>query len=64
MSVRMKFGYFYREYKNEIFYWEFIKMYKKILIILILAFYSEDILIKANLTILILIGYNILSIKK
>lgn len=38
--VIQKYGFLYREYYETTFFWEFIKMFKRIFIILIINFYS------------------------
>ena len=32
---RLKFGYLYNEYREEVFYWEFVKMQQKLLMLFI-----------------------------
>ena len=36
----MKYGFLYKEYHHNIYYWEVIKIYLKLLIILVLVYYS------------------------
>ena len=62
ITIYIKYGYIYEEYN--IFYWEFIRMYEKILITIVISFYDSDILLKGILVLIILILYRILLDKK
>ena len=39
-------GYFYNEYHARCYYWEFVKIFQKELIIIILIFYTDDVIVK------------------
>jgi hypothetical protein len=39
-DTMVKLGFLYREYKHSTYYWEFMKLAEKILIIIVLNFYS------------------------
>ena len=58
LETRTEYGYLYNEYK--VYYWEFLKMYMKVLISIFLEFYDSDIYIKGLLILLIIFGYLIL----
>lgn len=62
IAIYIKYGYIYEEYN--IFYWEFIRIYEKILITVIVSFYDSNILIKGILVLIILFLYRILLEKK
>ena len=49
ISVRYVYGFFYNEYKAECFYWEFIKILEKILVIIIVNYFASDSLKKTVL---------------
>ncbi|EWS71596.1 transmembrane protein, putative (macronuclear) [Tetrahymena thermophila SB210] len=61
ISIYKKYGFLYREYKSQIFYWEFVKMLEKILIIIVLNFYSQDINVKGVLIFMVITLYGISS---
>ncbi|EAR96614.2 transmembrane protein, putative (macronuclear) [Tetrahymena thermophila SB210] len=61
-KIKLKYGFLYIEYKNQAFYWEFVKMVEKITIILSLNFYSQMIIIKGILVFLSITLYGILTI--
>ena len=62
IANQVRYGYLYDEY--DIFYWEFIRMYEKILITVILSFYETQISMKGLLVILIIAIYQLLLYKK
>ena len=57
----MNFGFLYNEFKGKNYYWEFIKMYKRVSIISILLFLDNYILIKGLLILCIVAAYGILT---
>ncbi|EAR95104.2 transmembrane protein, putative (macronuclear) [Tetrahymena thermophila SB210] len=61
IKVNKQYGFLYREYRTEKYYWEFIKMLEKIFIILILNFYSQEINVKGVLIFAIITLYGIYS---
>ncbi|EAR88968.2 transmembrane protein, putative (macronuclear) [Tetrahymena thermophila SB210] len=63
LFTNMKFGFLYREYKSNVYYWEFIKIAQKLSIILALNFYYQNVVIKGLLVILIITAYGIISNK-
>ncbi|EWS76085.1 transmembrane protein, putative (macronuclear) [Tetrahymena thermophila SB210] len=63
LSINMRFGFLYREYKNNVFYWEFIKIAQKISIIIVLNFYYQYTLVKGCIVTLIITAYGILANK-
>lgn len=56
-KFRMQFGFLYKEYKQQSFYWEFVKMGEKLLIIYFLVYYQEFIKIKGILVFLTIFIY-------
>ncbi|KAL4497237.1 hypothetical protein ABPG72_019557 [Tetrahymena utriculariae] len=63
-SVRLSYGLLYSEYKKEKYYWEFVKINLKLIIIFISNFYSQQIQFKNTLSTMIVFCYLILSIFK
>jgi len=61
VKYQIRYGYLCGEYR--IFFWEFIKMFEKILITLFLEFYETEIVIKGLLVLLIIAIYYSLLIK-
>ncbi|KAL4459678.1 hypothetical protein ABPG73_002212 [Tetrahymena malaccensis] len=59
----LQMGYLYSEYKESKYYWEFAKMYKKILTIMVINFYYKDITVKGFIVIFIIIFYQQISDK-
>lgn len=57
--VRVKYGFLYKEYRQKIFYWEFVKMGEKLLIMFFLVYYTEFIKIKGILVFLTILFYSI-----
>ena len=56
-EMRIKYGFLYKEYKINHYYWEFVKIAQKILIIVILSIHSQDYLIKYNLVLGVNLAY-------
>ncbi|EWS76612.1 transmembrane protein, putative (macronuclear) [Tetrahymena thermophila SB210] len=63
-SVRLSYGLLYSEYKKQTYYWEFVKINLKLIIIFISNFYSQQIQFKNTLCTMILFCYLMLSIFK
>ncbi|KAL4486660.1 hypothetical protein ABPG73_003964 [Tetrahymena malaccensis] len=63
ISTRLKFGFLYQEFKSKYFYWEFVKSYKKILLVIIYNFGQDFFYLKSCLMLLVLFIYylNILN---
>lgn len=61
IHVKQKYGYLYSEYDDDEYWWEFVKIYQKILIMAILEFYVEQIIIKGILVFLVIFFYGALS---
>ncbi|EGR29144.1 hypothetical protein IMG5_161980, partial [Ichthyophthirius multifiliis] len=40
-TIRLQYGFLYQDYKQNSYYWEYIKSYKKLLVVIILNFYGE-----------------------
>ena len=58
VKVRLKYGYLYQEYR--IFFWEFVRMYEKILIIIFMEFYDSEIVFKSLLVLIAVVSYFVL----
>ena len=43
---KSSWGFFYNEYSKDCYYWEFIKIAQKELMIIILIFFSDDVIVK------------------
>lgn len=61
IPIKVKFGYLYLEYR--LFYWEFIKMFEKILLIVSVEYYDSENNIKGLLVLLIIGIYYISALK-
>ena len=59
IKMKIRYGYLYSEYR--IFYWEFVKIYEKILLIIIVEYFDSEINIKGLLSLFILGVYYILN---
>ena len=42
ISVRYIYGFFYNEYKFTRYYWEFVKIYLKLLLIIIINYFAYE----------------------
>ncbi|EAR88963.3 transmembrane protein, putative (macronuclear) [Tetrahymena thermophila SB210] len=63
LFINMKFGFLYREYKSNVYYWEFIKIAQKISIILVLNLYYQNQIVKGCIITLIITGYGLYANK-
>ncbi|EAR94882.2 transmembrane protein, putative (macronuclear) [Tetrahymena thermophila SB210] len=61
IQIYKKYGFLYREYKSKKYYWEFVKMLEKMIIIIVLNFYSQEINIKGVLIFMVVTLYGIAS---
>ncbi|EWS75587.1 transmembrane protein, putative (macronuclear) [Tetrahymena thermophila SB210] len=62
IQIKLKYGFLYKEYQNYAYYWEFVKMAVKLVIILALNFYSQSIVTKGVLVFIVITAYGILSL--
>ncbi|EWS71710.1 transmembrane protein, putative (macronuclear) [Tetrahymena thermophila SB210] len=63
--IRLPYGFLYQDYTQQRFYWEFIKSYMKILIVVVLNFYGDPFNNKLLIIMIILLLYQVsLSIMK
>ncbi|CAD8083245.1 unnamed protein product [Paramecium sonneborni] len=60
--IRSRWGFFYNEYDNTAYYWEFVKIFQKELMVIFLTFYEDYVLIKGALVILVLLYYSWIQI--
>ncbi|EAR91481.2 transmembrane protein, putative (macronuclear) [Tetrahymena thermophila SB210] len=60
LNLELKYGFIYKEYKINAYFWEFVKMFIKIIIILCLNFYSQSTQVKGNLILVSIIFYGYL----
>lgn len=60
-GAKYKYGFLYSEYQSNAYLWEFVKIFIRIFIIMILQFYEDEIAIKGSLIFLLLVIYGILS---
>jgi hypothetical protein len=51
------YGFFYIGYKHNLYYWEFIKVYLRIVIVWIVNYYESDVSIKGSLILCVLMIY-------
>ncbi|EAR83881.2 transmembrane protein, putative (macronuclear) [Tetrahymena thermophila SB210] len=61
VSMRFNFGFLFQEYKQKFYYWEFIKSYKKIFIVLIHTSIQKRFFIKCSMIGVTLLAYLITS---
>lgn len=55
--VRLHWGYLYLEYTKKAYFWEIIKILEKEAIIIFLTYYSDNIIIKATIMLIIISIY-------
>ncbi|CAD8171348.1 unnamed protein product [Paramecium pentaurelia] len=60
--IRSRWGFFYNEYDTSAYYWEFVKIFQKELMVIFLTFYEDYVLIKGALVILVLLYYSWIQI--
>lgn len=60
---RFKWGYFYNEYKIKVYFWEFVKIFQKELMIIILSVYDQTVIIKGLLIFLTVFFYGVLNLR-
>jgi hypothetical protein len=60
ISTRLLWGFLYNEYKSSAYFWEFIKILTKVLIIIFVSIYDDFIVIKGILIYVILFFYGYL----
>lgn len=53
----------FNEYAEDCYYWEFIKIWKKTILIIILTYFETNIIIKASLLGLTLLVYQLFTVK-
>ncbi|KAL4475981.1 hypothetical protein ABPG72_007867 [Tetrahymena utriculariae] len=63
IKVNLKYGYLFKEYQKNVYYWEFIKINQKIFIIIILSFFSQNPAIKGILSYFVISLYDYLARK-
>ncbi|KAL4503751.1 hypothetical protein ABPG73_017494 [Tetrahymena malaccensis] len=63
IHFRLKWDLFYHEYTLSNYNWEFMKMYEKLIIVIVLSIFNSQHNVKASLMIVILIIYTYLLIK-
>eukprot|EP00347_Sterkiella_histriomuscorum_P002765 403366887 len=65
VQARAQFGFLYRGYKREYYYWEILIMYRKIVLIFISVFVTNDgIITQALLIFILLVGVLVYTLKK
>lgn len=57
IKIRRHICYMFNEYNDESFFWEFVKIWKKTILISILTYFESNIFLKATLTGLCLLFY-------
>lgn len=58
MKARFLYGFLYQDYSKKYYYWEFVKSYKKILIVIFYNFFFDYPYARLVFTSMLLIGYN------
>lgn len=56
-STQMTLGYFYKEYSLNSYLWEFVKIFEKEFMVIVLVYYEEVVPVKGLLIVLILFLY-------
>ncbi|CAK92602.1 unnamed protein product (macronuclear) [Paramecium tetraurelia] len=64
IKLRRHICYLFNEYNSESYYWEQIKLSKKIIIIIILTYFENNVLLTASLLGLCLLFYQLLAVKQ
>ncbi|CAD8188935.1 unnamed protein product [Paramecium octaurelia] len=64
IKLRRHICYLFNEYNSESYYWEQIKLSKKIIIIIILTYFESNVLLTASLLGLCLLFYQLLAVKQ
>jgi hypothetical protein len=57
------FGYFYLDYSSKCYFWEFVRIFQKFLIISVLMWFSDQEISKGLFIILIILTYGFLTFK-
>ena len=60
INTKIKYGFLYIEYNPKVFYWEFVKMYEKIIIILFVSLFDTEINIKGMMILFTIFVYFVL----
>ncbi|CAD8181635.1 unnamed protein product [Paramecium octaurelia] len=63
IKFRKHICYMFNEYAEHCYYWEFIKIWKKTILIIILTYFETNILLKASLLGLCLLFYQLFAVK-
>ncbi|CAD8048616.1 unnamed protein product [Paramecium sonneborni] len=63
IKFRKHLCYMFNEYAEHCYYWEFIKIWKKTILIIILTYFETNILLKASLLGLCLLVYQLFTVK-
>ncbi|CAD8176500.1 unnamed protein product [Paramecium pentaurelia] len=63
IKIRRHICYMFNEYNDESFFWEFVKIWKKTILISILTYFESNIFLKASLIGLCLLFYQLLALK-
>ncbi|EAS07146.2 transmembrane protein, putative (macronuclear) [Tetrahymena thermophila SB210] len=63
IQVNLKYGFLYQEYKESAYYWEFVKIIQKTVIIIVLNFYSQALIVKGSLVYIVILFYQLLATK-
>ncbi|EWS71353.1 transmembrane protein, putative, partial (macronuclear) [Tetrahymena thermophila SB210] len=63
VKINLKYGFLFQEYKDSVYFWEIIKIIQKIVIIILLNFYSQVVMVKGILIYLVILFYGVLSNK-
>lgn len=63
IKFRKHICYMFNEYAEHCYYWEFIKIWKKTILIIILTYFETNILLKASLLGLSLLVYQLFTVK-
>lgn len=60
-SIRFSMGLLYNEYRERCYFWEVVKIYQKILIIVFLNYYDDEVKLKGSFVFITILIYMILS---
>ncbi|KAL4440783.1 hypothetical protein ABPG74_013764 [Tetrahymena malaccensis] len=62
-TIRLKYGFLYQDYKNKHFYWEFVRIYTKMIVVAVLSFYGDPYTNKLVIILCLFLIYQVALIK-
>ncbi|KAL4490255.1 hypothetical protein ABPG72_004294 [Tetrahymena utriculariae] len=62
-TIRLKYGFLYQDYKSKHFYWEFVRIYTKMIVVAVLSFYGDPYTNKLVIILCLFLIYQVALIK-